>query len=241
MDISTRGNQLLQYNEPWKLFKEEPETTATVLNVCLQYVAALSVCCRPFLPFTSDKMRELLALPTIEEKGELNDLLEKLCEAEALIAEGHRIQEPKHLFSRIEDEVIQKQVEKLKGSLEVEKEKPASPGHVALKSEISYDDFIKLDLRTATILSAEKVEKADKLLKLELDLGFEKRTVVSGIAEHYDPNAIIGKKVTLLANLAPRKIKGIESKGMILMAANGEGKLNFVSCSDDWENGSTIS
>lgn len=241
MDISTRGNQLLQYNEPWKLFKEEPETTATVINVCLQYVAALSVCCRPFLPFTSDKMRDLLSLPAIEEKGELNDLLEKLCEAEALIAEGHRIQEPKHLFSRIEDEVIQKQVDKLKGSLSPEKEKQVSPGHVALKSEISYEDFIKLDLRTATILSAEKVEKADKLLKLELDLGFEKRTVVSGIAEHYNPSAIIGKKVTLLANLAPRKIRGIESKGMILMAANGEGKLNFISCSDDWENGSTIS
>ena len=113
--------------------------------------------------------------------------------------------------------------------------------HVELKPEISYEDFIKLDLRTATILSAEKVEKADKLLKLELDLGFEKRTVVSGIAEHYEPTVIVGKKVTLLANLAPRKIRGIESKGMILMASDGDGKLNFISCSQNWENGSTIS
>ena len=208
MDISTKGNQLLQYNEPWKLIKEDPETTATVINVCLQYAAALSVCCRPFMPFTSDKIRTLLALPAIEEKGELNEVLESLCESQPLIFSGHKINAPLHLFSRIDDEVIEKQVAKLVGRDEKkEKVVETKAGHTPIKEEITYDDFVKLDLRTASIISAQKVEKADKLLKLELDLGFEKRTVVSGIAEHFLPEDIIGKKVTLLANLAPGKSK----------------------------------
>ncbi len=247
MDISKRGNQLLQYNEPWKLVKSDPETTATVINLCLQYATALSVCCRPFMPFTSEKMRSLLCLPPIEETGELNELLESLSEGHFLIFAGHKIGQPIHLFSRVEDEVINTQIAKLNASLPqaVKAESIATPASLTkditpLKPEISFDDFGKLDLRTATILSAEKVEKADKLLKLQLDLGFEQRTVVSGIAAHYNAADIIGKKVTLLANLAPRKIKGIESKGMILMAADSEGKLNFVACSDEWENGSSI-
>ena len=225
MSISTKGNQLLQYNEPWKLIKENPEATATIINVCLQYVAALSICCRPFLPFTSDKMRSLLNLSAIEDNGELEAMLTALSEGEKLIEADHKINEPLHLFSKIEDEVIQSQITKLHGSKAVTQNEVVNN---PIKPEITYEDFTKLDLRTATILSAEKVAKADKLLKLELDLGFEKRTVVSGIAEYYKPEDIIGKKVTLLANLAPRKIKGIESKGMILMAANSEGKLSFV-------------
>ena len=238
MSISTKGNQLLQYNEPWKLIKENPEATATIINVCLQYVAALSICCRPFLPFTSDKMRSLLNLSAIEDNGELEAMLTALSEGEKLIEADHKINEPLHLFSKIEDEVIQSQITKLHGSKAVTQNEVVNN---PIKPEITYEDFTKLDLRTATILSAEKVAKADKLLKLELDLGFEKRTVVSGIAEYYKPEDIIGKKVTLLANLAPRKIKGIESKGMILMAANSEGKLSFVSVKDDWENGNAIS
>lgn len=238
MSISSKGNQLLQYNEPWKLIKENPEATATIINICLQYVTALSVCCRPFLPFTSDKIRELMNLSKIKEKGELEALLTALSEGEKLVEADHKIGEPLHLFSRIEDEVIETQITKLHGT---KSENKSEENKNPIKETITYDDFTKLDLRTATILSAEKVEKADKLLKLELDLGFEKRTVVSGIAEYHNPEDIIGKKVTLLANLAPRKIKGIESKGMILMAANSEGHLTFVSANDDWENGSSIS
>jgi methionyl-tRNA synthetase len=251
MEISTRGNQILQYNEPWKLYKEDPETTATILNMCLQYVAAISVCCRPFLPFTSDKIRNLIGLPLLEDKGELVQMLDTLCEGEALLKEGQKIGDPIHLFSRIDDEIIQKQVDKLK-PIETPVANQVAPisdttkvidvaSVNEAKAEISYEDFVKLDLRTATILTAEKVAKADKLLKLTLDLGYEQRTVVSGIALDYKPEDIIGKKVTLLANLAPRKIKGIESRGMILMAADSKGKLNFVACSDEWENGSQIS
>ncbi len=244
MDISKRGNQLLQYNEPWKLVKSEPETTATLINLCLQYATALSVCVRPFMPTTADKMRSLLCLPAIEEKGELLEMLDALCEGQAIIFPSHKIADPIHLFSRIEDTVIERQVAKLTVSLDAVASNKAEENSTAvtpLKAEIAYDDFIKLDLRTATIIKAEKVAKADKLLQIELDLGFEKRTVVSGIAEHYKPEEIIGQKVTYLANLAPRKLKGVESKGMILMAANSEGKLSFVQADNKWEDGSIIS
>ncbi len=246
MDISKRGNQLLQYNEPWKLVKTEPETTATIINLCLQYATALSVCCRPFMPFASNKLRTLLCLPQIEDKGEINELLDTLCESQPLIFQGHKIGEPIHLFTRIDDEVIESQSAKLASNLpavatEKKSETELQPKQPPLKPEIGFEDFIKLDLRTATILTAEKVEKSDKLLKLTLDLGFEQRTVVSGIAAYYKAEDIIGKKVTLLANLAPKKIKGIESKGMILMAADSDGKLHFVCVNDDCENGASIS
>ncbi|MFM2394059.1 MAG: hypothetical protein RLZZ546_2041, partial [Bacteroidota bacterium] len=167
MDISTRGNQLLQYNEPWKMIKNDEETTSTIMNICLQYVTALSVCCRPFMPFTSDKMRTLLALSPIDENGELNDLLDTLCELQPVIVEGHKINTPVHLFTRFEDSVIEKQVDKLK-PLNEQKQKNVSIKSVPLKSEITYEDFIKLDLRTATVITAEKVDKSDKLLKLSL-------------------------------------------------------------------------
>jgi methionyl-tRNA synthetase len=238
MSISTKGNQLLQYNEPWKLIKENPEATATIINLCLQYATALSVCCRPFMPYTSNKLRTLLNLESLKDNGELDAILTELSEGEKLIKSDHKINEPIHLFTRIENDAIDAQMMKLQGSKTTS---TANEVKNPLKSEVSYDDFVKLDLRTATILKAEKVEKADKLLKLELDLEFEKRTVVSGIAEHYKPDEIIGQKVTLLANLAPRKIKGIESKGMILMASNSEGKLTFVTVDSDWDNGASIS
>jgi methionyl-tRNA synthetase len=190
------------------------------------------------MPYTSDKLRELLNLEGIKDNGELEAILTDLSEGEKLIQSDHKINEPIHLFTRIENDVIDAQMLKLQGS-----KTTSTTNEIKnpLKSEISYDDFVKLDIRTATILKAEKVEKADKLLKLELDLGFEKRTVVSGIAEYYKPDEIIGQKVTLLANLAPRKIKGIESKGMILMASNSEGKLTFVTVDSDWDNGASIS
>lgn len=243
MEISTRGNQILQHNEPWKLQKTDPETTAMVLFVALQYVAALSIAMRPFLPNASDKLRDLLRLSPINESGELLAMMEALSEGEVLIPSGHVLNAPIHLFSKIDDSIISAEVERLVSSdvapppTEETKNEKASP----VKPEISYDDFAKMDLRTATIIAAEKVAKADKLLKLTLDLGFEQRTVVSGIAQYYSAEEAVGKKVTLLANLSPRAIKGIESRGMILMASDSDGKLNFVSCSDEWPDGSGIS
>ncbi|MFZ1456044.1 MAG: methionine--tRNA ligase subunit beta, partial [Saprospiraceae bacterium] len=156
----------------------------------------------------------------------------------------HKIGEPLHLFTRIDDALIQQQIDKLNATdqsnqLPVQDNTNTAPTQ-PMKSEITYEDFTKLDIRTATIVQAEKIEKADKLLKLTLDLGLEKRTVVSGIAEHYKPEEVVGKKVSLLANLAPRKMKGVESQGMILMAEDSNGKLSFISPDENWENGQII-
>lgn len=172
-------------------------------------------------------------LPELEESGELNDLLDKIAEGEFLLEAGHQIQDAQYLFSRIEDEKIQYQIDKLhKPAMTNPSDNPQSTeaaSYHPLKETISYDDFAKIDLRTAKIIAAEKVPKADKLLKLELDLGFETRTVVSGIAQHYQAEEIVGKHILVLANLAPRPLKGIQSNGMILMAENMAGKLTFVS------------
>jgi methionyl-tRNA synthetase len=241
MAISSTGNQLLQFNEPWTMQKEDPDTVKVVMNLGLQYVTALSMAMHPFMPFTASKLRRLLNLPPLEDRGMWAELMMKLAEDEKLLPEGHQIQAGEHLFTRLDPALIEKQMARLKKP-EAQPVPVAAPVEgVKLKDEISYDDFSKMDIRTASILSAEKVEKADKLLKLELDLGFEKRTVVSGIALHYNPKDIIGRQVVLLANLAPRKIKGIESKGMILMAEDGDGKLCFVAPVDEWEKGARIS
>ncbi|HLF63023.1 MAG TPA: methionine--tRNA ligase [Saprospiraceae bacterium] len=242
MGISSTGNQLLQFNEPWSQQMEDPDTVKVVMNLALQYVTALSLAMYPFLPFTATKLRALLNLPPLESKGEWAGMMLQLAEGEKLIVEGHQIQPGEHLFTRLDPGAIEQQIAKLKKPEIVSTDitKSSAPA-VKLKPEIQYDDFAKLDIRTASILSAERVEKADKLLKLELDLGFERRTVISGIAKHYDPKDIIGRSVILLANLAPRKIRGVESKGMILMAENGAGKLCFVSPDEGWENGAGIS
>jgi methionyl-tRNA synthetase len=241
MEISGKGNAILQFNEPWKTIKDDKETVKVVMNICLQYVAALSVVCRPFLPFTSDKLRNLLNMKPLEEKGELNKLLDQLAEGKVLLKKGHAINEPIHLFTRIEDSLIQQQTEKLHASLTHTKTSTMSEhAHHPVKPEINYADFEKMDIRTATILTAERIEKADKLLKLTLDLGFEKRTVVSGIAAYFSPEEVIGKKVCLLANLAPRTMRGVTSEGMILMAEDSNGKLGFVSPVNLNENGMTV-
>jgi len=257
MEISTRGNQLLQFNEPWKLIKEDEETVKAIMNLALQIVTALSVIIRPFLPFTSDKMRELLNLDPIKEEGELDELLERLALGELLIDVGHQINKPVHLFSKIDDEVIQKQKDKLvrsekksevteADSKDKAKKKEKAPAGEKkldhdLKSNINFEDFTRLDLRTAIVLEAEKVEKADKLLKIKLDVGSEVRTVVSGIAEYYSPDEVIGREVVVLLNLEPRKIRGIESQGMILMASDPDGKMSFISPQEGWEKGSVVS
>jgi methionyl-tRNA synthetase len=248
MDISTFGNQYLQSNEPWKRIKEDPDGTQLVMYDCLEIVAALSVACRPFLPFTSDKMRKMLNLPAITEgESAFRNLMEKLENEDDLFEEDHTIGAAEHLFTRITDDVIDAQIKKLEstnssyqqavvsGQAEMEEEK--SPKFVPLGATITYDDFSKMDMRTGTILTAEKVEKSDKLLKLSVDLGFETRTIMSGIAKHFEPEKIIGQKIVVLANLAPRKMMGVESNGMVLLAEDAAGKLHFVSPPEECGNG----
>jgi len=200
MAISSSGNQLLQFNEPWAKQKTEPDRVKSVMNAALQIVAALGVVCRPFLPFTSDKLQGMLNLPAIKDDGELAALLEKLAEGKPILEAGHQIGKPVHLFTRISDEVIDQQIEKLMSSAPAD----TSVNYESVKETTSFDDFMKMDLRTGVILEAEKMKKADKLLVLKVDLGFETRTVVSGIAKFFKPEEIIGKRVTVLANLAPR-------------------------------------
>ena len=237
MQISSVGNQILQANEPWKLQKENPEAVKPIMHLLIQYLHVLAVTLRPFLPFTSDKLAVLINMEPIKEAGELDDLGAKLCEGEHLLEAGHKISKPIHLFSRIDDAVIEEQKNKLAATKADATPSPASP----VKEAINYDDFIKMDLRAATITEALKVKKADKLLQLTLDVGFEQRTVVSGIAQHFSPEEVVGQQVTLLANLEPRKIRGVVSQGMILMAENSDGKLKFIEPSEGTENGSSIS
>ncbi len=242
MDISANGNQILQFNEPWKAIKENEELVKVVMNLSLQYCTALSVGIRPFMPAASDRMRALLNLDPCTETGELDQLLFALAEGEDIIPTGHLLSKPEHLFSRIDDEMIEKQVTKLHAMqiANTESTETSAENKIVEKPEITFDDFMKMDIKTATILTAERVPKTDKLLKLSVDMGYETRTVVSGIAEWHKPEDIIGKKVSILANLAPRKIRGIESKGMILMADNADGSLSFVSPADGWPDGMAV-
>ena len=228
MNLARLGNKYLTETEPWKLFKNDPERVSTILNLNLQICANLSIVCEPFLPFTAEKIRNILNLPLLkwENAGKSN-----------LLAEGIQLEEPVFLFEKIEDESIERQVGKLLSAKEANKPVPTV---TPAKDIITYEDFSKMDIRTGTILEAERVPKTDKLLKLKVDVGVDQRTIVSGIAEFFKPEDIIGQKVSVLINLAPRKLKGIESQGMILMAENPEGKLCFVSPTEDFADGSEI-
>ncbi len=234
MAISDLGNRLLQFNEPWKKIKTEPETVKTVLHLGLQIVGLLSGVSKPFLPFTSDKIQGLLNLPSLAENGGLASIKKSLMNGDSIVPSGHRINKQQHLFSRIPDKVIDAQIEKLNATLVSE------PTYDPVKETATFDDFTKMDFRTGTIIEAEKIKKAKKLLKLTVDLGFETRTVVSGIAEFYTPEEVLGKEVVLLANLAPRKLRGVESQGMVLMAEDAQGKLGFVSPESGFGNGFTV-
>ncbi len=243
MEISSAGNALLQFNEPWKIAGDDPELVKVVLNLGLQYVAALSAALRPFLPFAADRIRGLLNLPALTDDRELLDTLNELAEGNPILQPNHALNAAEHLFTRVPDEVIAAQIQKLKSAEQANQQTaPAEPTeekmtYAPVKESIEFDDFAQLDIRTGTILEASKIEKADKLLKLTVDLGFEQRTIVSGIAQHFLPEAIIGRQVIVLANLAPRTMRGIESQGMILMAEDAEGKLSFVSPEAGWPNG----
>src|SRR5690606_30871643 len=241
LDIASAGNQILQFNEPWKIHEEEPDTVAAVLNLCAQYLAALSLAVHPFMPEASGRLRKLLNIPPLEEHGAWVSALDALSAGEQLLPDGHALAQPEHLFSRIDDTWVKMQIDKLHAM-----SKPADAS-AEKKTEdngqkplITYDDFARLDIRTAKIVAAELVPKADKLLKLTLDVNGEQRTVVSGIAQYYQPGELPGKNVVLLANLEPRKIRGIESNGMILMAESGDGRLHFVQAATD-ETGMAIS
>lgn len=238
LGISSRGNQLLQFNEPWKTIKTDPEVVKVVMNTAIQVVAALSVACRPFLPFASDKICALLNLTPLIDKGEFVAILNTLAEGNPIVPVGHEIGKPNHLFTRVEDSLIDTQLEKLNATAAAAA--ATTVNYEPVKETISYEDFSKLDIRTGTIVTAEKVKKTKKLLKLEVDMGLEQRTVVSGIAEYYEPEKIIGQQVLLLANLAPRKLRGIESQGMILMAEDDKGALTFVSPQGAFGGGFTV-
>ena len=228
MDLARLGNKYLADTEPWIVIKSDPDRVKTILNISLQIAANLSLVLDPFLPFSMERLREMLRF------GETSwDRIG----SEALLPSGHEIGKASLLFEKIEDEQIQQQLDKLNRSREANREPAAS---VPLKQEITFDDFTRMDLRSGTILEAEKVPKTKKLIKMRIDLGFEQRTIVSGIAEYFEPGTLPGKKVTVLANLAPRNIKGIESKGMILLSENADGSLHFVEPSQKAENGSEI-
>ena len=238
--LSDLANKYMQKKEPWIVVRslaETPDNQQLIdncLHVCLQLTANLAILINPFLPFTAKKMLHMMKVVEKmlewENAGRLN-----------LLSVGYSLRAPELLFRKIEDEEISVQTEKLRKAAGEKPGQATQKKQPPAKSTIVYDDFAKMDLRVGTIVSAEKVEKADKLLKLGIDLGYEQRTIVSGIALHYKPEEIIGRRVVVVANLAPRKMKGIESNGMILMAEDGSGGLHFVHAGEKAGPGSAVS
>lgn len=234
MNLARLGNKYLADEEPWKVIKENPARVQTQMYVALQIAAALSVLSEPFLPFTAAKLKNMLSIG--EGSLNWNDITLK----SDILAAGSQIGQAELLFAKIEDEEIQKQIDRLEATktANMAENKKAEPQ----KDLIQYDDFAKMDIRTGTILEAEKMPKANKLLVLKVDTGIDVRTIVSGIAESFTPEEVVGKRVTVLVNLAPRALRGVESQGMILMTQNAEGKLVFVNPDTDGVgNGEVIS
>ena len=230
LDLARLGNKYLADTEPWKVFKVNPQRVETILNIALQIVANLGIVAEPFLPFSAAKINQMLNLKAVTwaEAG-----------GDALLPAGHVLGTSGLLFEKIEDEVITQQLEKLnqkKMSMET-----TATSVAPLKGEITFDDFAKLDIRVGHVLTAEKMEKSNKLLKLLVDTGVDKRIILSGIAQHYSPEEMVGKQVTLIANLAPRKMMGTESQGMILMAEDVDGKLRLLQPSDSVVPGTKVS
>lgn len=235
MNLARLGNKYLTENEPWKIFKTDPQRVKTILAVSLQIVAKLMVLSEPFLPFSAAKLTKMMRLDHLNWNQSKETLL---------VAAGHQLGEVDYLFEKIEDEAIEFQIQKLlatkKANQEAAESTAEAPSYPPQKESIAYDDFAKMDLRTGTIIAAEAMPKAKKLLKLTVDTGLDQRTVVSGIAEHYRPENIIGQKVVMLINLIPRELRGVSSQGMILMAENSAGKLCFVSPDEAFHNGSEV-
>jgi methionyl-tRNA synthetase len=232
MNLARLGNKYLADEEPWKVIKQDEERVKTIMFVALQISAALAILSEPFLPFTSAKLKAIL-------KSENKNTWDNVVTKDILISEGHQIGEAELLFSKVEDETIQTQLTKLEATKK--ENQNANKQVMPQKDTITFDDFSKLDIRVGTILEAEKMPKANKLLVLKVDTGLDVRTIVSGIAESFSPEEIIGKKVSVLINLAPRALRGVESEGMILMTENADGKLVFVNPgADGVVNGATI-
>lgn len=246
MDLARKGNKYMQEKEPWIVVKtlgENPENQRLIdncLHLCLQLTANLAIFVNPFLPNTARKLCKMMKV------------VDKMLEWQnggriKLLSVGYSLRAPELLFRKIEDEEINAQIEKLKNGVKetvsaVSKAKDlkGGPDFAAQKAQIQFDDFAKIDLRVGTIIEAESIPKADKLLKLQIDLGTEVRTICSGIAAHFSPEEIVGKRVTVVANLAPRKMRGIESNGMILMAENAQGELVFINPDNEVENGVSV-
>lgn len=235
MDLARLGNKYLAETEPWK--EKDPERVGTIMNIAVQITASLAIVSEPFLPFTAAKIFEMLNLDpqTWGRAGEID-----------LLTAGHKLNPTELLFTKIEDSVVEKQVQKLldtkkMNELEAKKKEDETKAVPELKATIQYDDFAKLDIRVGTILEAEKVAKSDKLLKFLIDDGIQKRTILSGIAKYFTPEEMIGKQVTFLANLAPRKMMGVESNGMILMAEDRDGSLALLQPHKEVWNGGPVS
>ena len=235
MNLARMGNVFLQEQEPWKKIKENPEAVKSIMYTALQIATALAQLSEPFLPFTALKLRNILNIKPLNWDTVFVD------DSHALIDEGHSINASELLFEKIEDAEIQQQLDKLAATKKQNQQ--ADKIIEPQKDIITFDDFLAMDIRIGTILEAEKVAKTKKLLKLLVDVGTDQRTIISGIAESFDPKDIIGQQVSVLINLAPRKIRGIESQGMILMTENKEGKLSFIAPTSDTAviNGESVS
>ncbi len=233
MQLARVGNKYLTETEPWKLIKTDETRVATILNVCLQITANCGILFEPFLPFSSAKIMKMMKIDNAKWADAGNADIMKEC---------NEIGQAELMFRKIEDAEVEAQIAKLEAAKKAREAEAAMNAPVApQKLEITYDDFSKLDIRIGTILAAERVPKTDKLMKLSIDTGIDTRTIVSGIAEHFTPEECVGRQVSVLVNLAPRKMKGIESQGMILMAENADGKLQFVATDKKVKNGSPIS
>ncbi|MEQ9404598.1 MAG: methionine--tRNA ligase [Cyclobacteriaceae bacterium] len=231
MELARNGNKYLADTEPWKLIKEDETRVQTILNIALQIASNLSILCEPFLPFTAERLNKILNTPERKwaDAGSA-DLLEG----------RHQLNEASLLFEKIEDGVVEKQVNKLLETKKMNEQENNTPELTPLKEEIVFDDFMKMDLRVGEIKTAESVEKSNKLLKFTVDMGLETRTILSGVSKHFTTDEMIGKKVVVMANLAPRKMMGTESQGMLLFAENADGKLVAVNPGQDAENGAVI-
>ena len=229
MDLARLGNKYLADEEPWKVVKTDAKRVETIMNISLQITANLTICLEPFLPFSMDKLRGFLNLEKMD--------WEKLGKTDLLPA-GHQVNKPELLFEKIEDSVIEAQLQKLNNTKKANE--MANAKAAPAKENIEFDDFAKMDVRAGTVIECEKVAKTKKLLKLKIDTGIDQRTVVSGIAEYYQPEDLIGKQVSILVNLAPKNLRGIESQGMILCAENADGSLSIISPDKKVKPGSEI-
>lgn len=246
MNLARLGNKYLADEEPWKVIKQDEERVKTIMHVALQIAAGLAVLSEPFLPFTSDKLKNILnvaSAPLSDPKSETERsrslIWNSVSQNHNLLPPGHQINKAELLFRKVEDTEIQAQLDKLEATKKVNEQE--NKKLMPQKDTITFDDFSKLDMRVGTIVEAEKMAKAKKLLVLKVDTGLDTRTIVSGIAESFTPKEIVGKKVTVLINLAPRALRGVESEGMILMTENADGKLVFVNPGEDGVgNGATI-